>query len=172
LLLDGGAMLGRPDLRASEETFRRWCNAVALTAADGTVVIGADASLAPVQALIRWDAAGLAARELADRRALDFPPATRFASLTGTPADIARVLAAAQLPASAHELGSTPAPASRLDRGDRTDPSDAEVVRTLLRVSRSDGAALAEALHAAAATGSAKRIGRPVRIVLDPLDSL
>ena len=32
LLLDGWALLGRPDLRAGEETLRRWMNAAALVA--------------------------------------------------------------------------------------------------------------------------------------------
>jgi primosomal protein N' (replication factor Y) len=34
LLLDGWALLSRPDLRAAEETLRRWMNAVALVRAD------------------------------------------------------------------------------------------------------------------------------------------
>ncbi len=48
LLLDGSAMLARPDLRAAEETLRRWMAAAALVrsaGAGGRVVIGADASL-------------------------------------------------------------------------------------------------------------------------------
>src|SRR5699024_401022 len=54
LLLDGGLLLGRADLRAAEETLRRWMAAAALVrpAADGgRVVIGADLSLPTVQAL-------------------------------------------------------------------------------------------------------------------------
>jgi primosomal protein N' (replication factor Y) len=177
LLLDGWAMLSRPDLRAAEDTFRRWCNAVALTAADATVVVGADASLAPVQALIRWDAAGHAARELADRHELNFPPASRFASLTGAPADIARLLSSVELPATAEELGSTEVPARP---GTVHDPRDhpgggdqaVSTVRALIRVSRADGAQLAEALHAAAAIGSAKKLGAAVRIAMDPQELL
>jgi primosomal protein N' (replication factor Y) len=172
LLLDGWAMLSRPDLRSAEETFRRWCNAVALAAADATVVVGADASIPGVQALIRWDPAGIAQRELADRRALDFPPISRLASVTGRPADIAVLLASARLPDRAEELGSVPVPPTRAAKrpGSALPEPGEEQIRTLLRVPRAQGIALAEALHAAAATGSAKKSGRAVRIALDPLE--
>ncbi len=162
LLLDGWALLSRPDLRAAEETLRRWANAIALVAADGTVVIGADAGLAAVQAAVRWDPAGFAERELADRQQLRFPPAGRMASLTGAPADVAELLAVSQLPSSAEELGSVGVPVR--------DSEAAEQIRALLRVPRGDGAALAEALHAGAAIRSARKSGGPVRIMLDPLE--
>jgi primosomal protein N' (replication factor Y) len=86
LLLDGSAMLGRPDLRAAEETLRRWMAAAALVrpaAAGGRVIIGTDASVPVVQALIRWDPDGHAAAELAARRELGFPPAVAMASIEG-----------------------------------------------------------------------------------------
>jgi primosomal protein N' (replication factor Y) len=159
LLLDGWALLSRPDLRAAEEALRRWANAAALVrpaGAGGRVVVGADAGLAAVQALVRWDPAGFAERELAERAELGFPPARRFASLTGTPAAVADLLAAARLPAPAEPLGPVPA-------GDGAE-------RLLLRVPRADGAALAAALHAAAAVRSARKAPDPVRIQLDPLE--
>ncbi len=159
LLLDGWALLSRPDLRAAEEALRRWANAAALVrpaGGGGRVVVGADAGLAAVQALVRWDPAGFAERELAERAELGFPPARRFASLTGAPAAVADLLAAARLPASAEPLGPVPA-------GEGTE-------RLLLRVPRADGAALAAALHAAAAVRSARKAPDPVRIQLDPLE--
>ncbi len=165
LLLDGWALLSRADLRASEETLRRWCNAVALVAPQGRVVVGADSSLASVQALVRWDPAGHAARELADRAELGFPPVTRIGSVTGSPADVAELLSLAHLPASAEELGSVSVPARPGVRGPEID-----AVRALVRVPRADGVALADALHAAAAVRSAKKSGGPVRVALDPLE--
>jgi primosomal protein N' (replication factor Y) len=78
LLLDSWALLTRADLRAGEEALRRWLTAAALArpAADGgRVVVVADGGLAPVQALLRWDPTWFAARELAERRELGFPPA-------------------------------------------------------------------------------------------------
>jgi primosomal protein N' (replication factor Y) len=170
LLLDGWSLLSRADLRAAEETVRRWCNAAALVACDGQVVIGADAGLAAVQALVRWDPAGHAERELADRTELGFPPVARLASLTGSPADIAELLALAHLPATAEELGAVPVTPSKASRAQAGGDGQGEQIRTLLRVPRPAGVALAEALHAAAAIRSARKSGGPVRIDLDPLE--
>ena len=98
LLLDGWALLTRADLRASEEALRRWMNAAALVVAGGTVVVGADAAIPAVQALVRWDPAGAATRELSERGELGFPPATRMAALTGPANAVADLLAVAELP--------------------------------------------------------------------------
>jgi primosomal protein N' (replication factor Y) (superfamily II helicase) len=158
LLLDGWALLSRPDLRAAEETLRRWANAAALVrsaGAGGRVVVGADAGLPVVQALVRWDPAGFAERELGERTELGFPPTRRFASLTGAPAAVADLLDVARLPDSTEPLGPVPA-------------GDGE--RLLLRVPRADGAALATALHAAAGVRSARKSPDPVRIQLDPAE--
>ncbi len=158
LLLDGWALLRRPDLRAAEETLRRWSNAAALVrpATDGgTVVVVADAQLAVVQALVRWDPAGHAERELAERAELRFPPTTRMASVTGPATDVADLIAVVHLPEQIERLGPVPV--------------DASTERLLLRVPRADGAALAAALHAGAAVRSARK-APPVRIQLDPLE--
>ncbi|OEV21305.1 hypothetical protein AN220_28055, partial [Streptomyces nanshensis] len=67
LLLDGWALLSRPDLRAGEEALRRWLGAASLVRPQGeggTVVVVAEESVRPVQALVRWDPAGHALREL------------------------------------------------------------------------------------------------------------
>ncbi|MCU7728954.1 primosomal protein N', partial [Actinoplanes sp. KI2] len=157
LLLDTWALLTRSDLRAAEETMRRWLNAAALarSARDGgRVVVVADGSLATVQALIRWEPGWFAERELAERRELGFPPAARMAGLTGKPEAVAELLAAARLPAGAEVLGPVPA-------GD-----DEE--RMLVRTSRSQAAAMARALHEAAAVRSAKKAALTVRIEVDP----
>jgi primosomal protein N' (replication factor Y) len=153
LLLDGWALLSRVDLRAGEETLRRWLNAAALVRADGAVIVGADPGLPPVQALVRWDPGGAAARELADRAELRFPPAARMAAVTGPSAAVAELLAAAALPAGAELIGPVPA--------------GADLERVLVRVPRAAGLELAAALKAAAAVRSARRSGEPVKTVLD-----
>src|SRR5262249_2585271 len=120
LLLDGWAVLTRPDLRAGEEALRRWCTAAALVrpaAAGGRGVVGAGPGLAAVHALGRWDPAGHAARELAERTELGFPPAVRMAAVTGPAGAVADLRAAARLPASAELLGPVPA------AGPRSSPS-------------------------------------------------
>jgi len=170
LLLDGWALLTRPDLRAAEEALRRWANAAALVrpaSAGGRVVVAADGGLPVVQALLRWDPGGYAARELADRAELGFPPAARFASLTGAPGAVAELVDAARLPATAELLG--PVPVDRAGQPDRPD-RPGSVERLLVRVPRADGAALARALHDAAAVRSAGKAPDPVRVQLDPLE--
>ncbi|HEV7964630.1 MAG TPA: primosomal protein N' [Actinoplanes sp.] len=159
LLLDTWALLSRSDLRAAEETMRRWLSAAALArphGRGGKVIVVADGSLAPVQALLRWDPGWFAARELAERRELGFPPAARMASLTGRPEAVAEMLDAIRLPDGAEVLGPVPA------------ADDQE--RMLLRVSRSKAPGLAHALHEAAAVRSAKKATLPVRIQVDPSD--
>ena len=101
------------------------------------------------------------------RAELGFPPARRFASLTGTPAAVADLLAVARLPASAEPLGPVPA-----GHPDRQPPGTEPAERLLLRVPRPDGLALARALHAAAAVRSARKAPDPVRVQLDPLELL
>ncbi|MGB2570690.1 primosomal protein N' [Micromonospora citrea] len=158
LLLDSWALLTRADLRAGEEALRRWLSAAALARpgpAGGRVVVVADGALAPVQALLRWDPAWFAARELAERRELGFPPATKMASVTGTAEAVAGLLAEARLPDSAEVLGPVPADEGR--------------ERMLVRVPRARAAALAEALHTAAGVRSARKAAEPVRLQVDPL---
>lgn len=155
LLLDGWSLLGRPELRAGEEALRRWMNAAALAAPQAPVVIMADASPPPVQALVRWDPLGHAERELAERAELGFPPSVRMAALDAEPLVLQAFFDVAELPASAELLGPVP----------RAEP---ERDRILVRVPRPDGAALAHALHAAAAIRSARKAQGAVRIQLDP----
>lgn len=165
LLLDGWALLGRADLRAAEEALRRWMNAAGMVRAAGPVVVLADGSLPPVQALIRWDPVTLAERELADRRELGFPPAARMASLTGTPAAIRELLADTRLPGGAEILGPVPMAAQE---GPGQQQEERE--RALVRVPRAAGVALAHALKAAQGVRSARRASDPVRIQIDPLE--
>nr|WP_130408436.1 primosomal protein N' [Micromonospora violae] len=157
LLLDSWALLTRADLRAGEEALRRWLAAAALArpAPSGRVVVVADGALAPVQALLRWDAGWFAGRELAERRELGFPPAVRMASVTGAAEAVADLLAAARLPEDAEVLGPVPAEEGR--------------ERMLVRVPRARAAALADALHSAAGARAARKAADPVRLQVDPL---
>ena len=151
LLLDAWALLTRADLRAGEEALRRWFAAAALARPHARVLLVADRGLAAVQALTRWDPAGAAARELADRTEVGFPPATRMASVEGTPRALQEFVK--DLHSGAELLGPVLA-------------KDGEE-RLLLRVPRTQGLELAGALKAAQAIRSAKK-GEPVRVELDP----
>ncbi|MDQ3716762.1 MAG: primosomal protein N' [Actinomycetota bacterium] len=177
LLLDSWALLGRADLRAGEETLRRWLGAASLvrSASDGgQVIVMADSGHPVVQALIRWDPAGLAARELAERRDLGFPPAVRVATLTATAPAAEQLLASVELPSSAEVLG--PVLVDDEKRRALSHPGvgagqpDQALVRYLVRASRVEGAALARALHAGQALRSAAKSSEHVRVQLDPVD--
>ncbi len=171
LLLDGWAMLGRPSLRAAEEALRRWLNAAALVRPAGPVVVLAEATLPAVQALIRWDPVTFSERELAERAELGFPPAVRMASVTGTPAAVAEFIGAARLPAQAEVLGPVAVETTRARHAGQDPAAPAEPQeRVLIRIGRGDGLALARALHAAAATRSARKDGGAVRVQLDPAE--
>ncbi|MFF5392825.1 primosomal protein N' [Streptomyces sp. NPDC013012] len=175
LLLDGWAMLGRPDLRAGEEALRRWIDAASLVrgqAEGGTVVVVAEPTLRPVQALVRWDPVGHARRELAERAELGFPPVSRMAAVTGPPEAVEGFLAAAGLPPDAEVLGPVPLPVVRPGGTRRPgDPPPGEQwERALVRVPPGSGAALAAALKQARAARLARGGGDPVRVRVDPPD--
>ncbi|MGW0033802.1 primosomal protein N' [Streptomyces sp. NPDC003314] len=175
LLLDGWAMLGRPDLRAGEEALRRWIDAASLVrgqAEGGTVVVVAEPTLRPVQALVRWDPVGHARRELAERAELGFPPVSRMAAVSGPPEAVEDFLTAAALPSDAEILGPVPLPVVRPGGARRPgDPPPGEQWdRALVRVPPGSGAALAAALKQARASRLSRGGGDPVRVRVDPPD--
>ncbi|MBO4257243.1 primosomal protein N' [Streptomyces griseorubiginosus] len=176
LLLDGWAMLGRPDLRAGEDALRRWIAAAALVrpqGAGGTVVAVAEPTLRPVQALVRWDPVGHAVRELGERAELGFPPVSRMASVSGTPEAVAEFLRTVELPGEAQVLGPVPIPVTPSGRPRRpgAPPPGEHWERALVRVPQGSGAALASALKAAQAARMARGAGEPlVRVRIDPPD--
>jgi primosomal protein N' (replication factor Y) (superfamily II helicase) len=131
----------------------------------------AEASLPVVQALIRWDPVTFAERELAERAELGFPPAVRMAAITGAPEAVADFIGLTDLPAGAEVLGPVPAEAfggRPASHGGAEPPEPQE--RALIRVARSEGLALARALHVAQATRSARKDGAAIRVQLDPAE--
>ncbi|WP_141577100.1 primosomal protein N' [Actinomadura sp. WMMA1423] len=162
LLLDGWVLLGRPDLRAGEETLRRWMNAASLVRPQGPVIVAAEGTLPAVQALVRWDPVTYAERELAERREVGFPPAARMASLTASPAAIRELLADTRLPDGAEVLGPVPVPQAGTEAQEKE--------RALIRVPRAAGPALARALKEAQGVRSARKAAETVRVQIDPLE--
>ena len=168
LLLDSWSMLGRQDLRAAEDTLRRWMAAAAgvHSGADGgVVVVVADSSIPTVQALIRWDPVGHAEAELDGRTAVGLPPAVHMAAVDGASGAVAALIAQAVLPEDADVLGPVDLPA-----GVRRPPGAGEdAIRMLIRVRREEGLALAAALRDATAVQSARHDNEAVRVQIDPL---
>jgi primosomal protein N' (replication factor Y) (superfamily II helicase) len=174
LLLDSWALLGRQDLRAAEDTLRRWMAAAALvrSRADGGVVaVVADAAIPTVQALIRWDPVGHADADLDARAEVGLPPSVHMAAVDGSAEAVGALLAAAGLPgpiAGADDvLGPVELP-SAVRRPAGVDVG-ADVIRMLVRVGRGQGLTLSTALRRATAVLSARRDHEPVRIQIDPL---
>lgn len=161
VLLDGAALLARDDLRAAEEALRRWLAVVALVRPGdegGRVCLVAPAADRSVQALVRLDPAGAAARELAERRSAGYPPAVRMAQVDGHP--LALFQAAATLADEGLEvLGPVEGPPA---------PDGEPRSRMLVRCPRSDGARLAATLRTIAAGRSARKDPLPLRFRVDP----
>ncbi len=156
VLLDGWALLGRPDMRAAEETLRRWMNAAALVRPGAELVVLADSAVPVVQALLRWDPVTFSERELADRAELGFPPAVRMATLTGPGPAVREMLGDVVLPGGAQVLGPVPV--------------EDDLERAMIRVPGGLGPAVAKALKGASGVRSARKASDLVRVHIDPLD--
>lgn len=158
VLLDTWLPLGRPDLRADEEAVRRWFAAAGLVrgaAQGGRVVAVGDPGSGPLQALVRWDPTGFAARELADRRSAQLPPTVRLATLTASPGDLEEAVAVLAVPGGCDVLGPVPV-------GD-------DLARAVVRVPLDRGAALSGALQRLSAARSSRKLPA-VRVQVDPAD--
>jgi primosomal protein N' (replication factor Y) len=170
LLLDSWALLGRQDLRAAEDTLRRWMAAAALVRPrddGGVVIVVAESSVPTVQALIRWDPVGHAEAELVARTEVALPPSVHMAALDGATEAVAALLDEVQLPDSAELLGPVELPPG-VRRPPGT-PADVPVTRMLVRVRREQGLTLAAELRRGVAVTSARQTDEPVRVQVDPL---
>jgi primosomal protein N' (replication factor Y) len=154
VLLDAWLMLARPDLRTEEEAVRRWANAIGLVRPGGRAVLVGDPALAGLQALVRWDPGGFAAREADERAAAHLPPASRLATITGEPGALDDALTLLDAPASAERLGPVPV-------------GDGEQ-RVVVRVPRAQGLALSRALGQLQRVRSARKLDA-VRVQVDPV---
>jgi primosomal protein N' (replication factor Y) len=167
VLLDTWLMLGRTDLRTGEESLRRWFAAAALArpaGQGGRVVAVGEPSGPELQALVRWDPAGYAGRELEDRQSAHLPPASRLATLTGPEADLDTALAALTLPTGAEVLGPVPVQTT----GPTPDADAPPLLRAVVRVPRAAGSALSRTLVEMQGVRSARKLP-PVRVQVDPV---
>ncbi len=164
VLLDTPLLLLRRDLRAAEEALRRWLNVVALVrggAEGGSVIAVGESSARALQALVRVDPAGFAARELAERTEAGFPPAVRMVSVEGSPDALEEFRTLADLPPGAEMLGP-------IDLAPQNG-EEPQLSRLILRAPRSAGRALADAAKEVVAIRSARKAERPIRIRVDPV---
>lgn len=166
VLLDAGLMLTRADLRAAEESYRRWLAVVCLVrpgSRGGTVSVVGPSQERTVQALVRLDPAGFAERELSDRQAAGFPPAVRMLAIEADERTLSDFRSGVTWPEEAQELG--PVPIAGAGQG-----ADDQQWRLMVRISRDRGAGLISVARKALAVRSAKKRAGAVRIRVDPVD--
>ena len=157
VLLDTGLLLGRPDLRAAEEALRRWLSVCALVRSaseGGTVLAVGEPDARAIQALVRLDPMGFAARELAERAQTRFPPAAKLATVDGPREALAEAEGAWRPVPGVEHFGP-------VDLGD-------DVWRMTVRCPPAHGAELVEALRGFVAARSARKASGSVRVRVDP----
>ncbi|MGN6252508.1 MAG: primosomal protein N' [Marmoricola sp.] len=168
LLLDTWLSLARADLRAPEEALRRWTNAAALARPGGRVVAVGDPSSMALQALVRWDPATFAEREILDRQSAHLPPASRVAVVAGAPQEVEPAVEALRapgaLPPGTEVLGPV------LEDGGAVPArpaADEPRLRYLLRSPRAQGPALSAALRQMQSQRAARKLPH-LRVEVDP----
>jgi primosomal protein N' (replication factor Y) len=109
-----------------------------------------------VEALVRWDPAWFAERELGERRELRLPPLVRMAALTAPRRALEDALSSLELPADVETLGPLSA--------------DDTAMRYLLRAPLERGPALADALTSLRGMRSAHKEAVTVTVRVDPPD--
>lgn len=176
LLLDAAVLTERPELDAALEALRRWLHAAALVRPapeGGRVMLLGYGAPVPVQALVRWDAVGLAQRELAERTELEFPPLTRMVSVVGDRGAVSMFLKVLQVPDRATVLG----PVEHQRGGPGVDDvpgtltgTDGEepMVRALVRAPLDAAEELSTALTHAQAHRSARKEPGRLQVRVDP----
>ena len=180
LLLDAALVTSRVALDVGEQALRTWLCAAALVrpAPHGVVLLVGDAAPAPTQALVRWDPAGFADRELTERTELQLPPSVHLVALEGPRDAVEAFVQRLELPAVSSVLGpltlderhgvpgsqaAAPAPALTLD------PESRRPVRALVRSPWGVAAEVLAELTRVQVVRSARR-ETPVRLQAEPLD--
>jgi primosomal protein N' (replication factor Y) len=164
VLLDTPLLLLRPDLRAAEEALRRWLNAVALVRGGfdgGSVIAVGESSGRALQALVRVDPGGFAARELAERREAGFPPAVTMVAVEGQPEALQDFRRLARAPEGTEILGPSELAAAP--------GSETAVSRLTFRAPATAGAALVRAVKEVAGVRSTRKSEGTVRIRVNPV---
>ena len=174
VLLDAATVTARPGLDAAEQALSTWVGAAALARPigdGGLVVLVGDGAPVPTQALVRWDPAGLAERELAERTELGLPPAVHLVAVDGPRESVEAVLAS--IGGHTTVLGPIPLEEPLAEARGQVqgilEPETRRPVRALLRTPWPDATAALTALSGVLATRSARREA-PVRVQVEPLD--
>ncbi|MDR1355158.1 MAG: primosomal protein N' [Propionibacteriaceae bacterium] len=154
VVLDADRMLARPALRTAEEVLRCWLNLCALVRPTGQVMIAGNAGHPTIQALIRCDPVGFAARELLERREAHLPPVWPTAELTGQSEALTQFMARLVAPNGSEVLGPV---------------YTAQTARAIVRANPGKLAELVAQLRQAAVAGSAANAPGAYRIAINPV---
>ncbi|MDU0477774.1 primosomal protein N' [Staphylococcus chromogenes] len=172
ILLDTWALLGRADLRATEDALTKWAHAAAKVqphTAGGEVIIVSDPGLPAVQNLIRWDMVGAARTELQQRKEVRFPPTVHMAVIDGPLRTLDAFLDTLQLPQGAEVLGPVDLPPGVSIPGEYDEARFGPVQRYLIRVPLGPRAELGKALRSALIGRAATKDLVPLRVQVDPI---
>jgi primosomal protein N' (replication factor Y) (superfamily II helicase) len=153
VMLDASLMLSRRDMRVAEEAARRWFNVLGLARSGGEALIVGHSGDSVVQALIRKDPQGLAARELAARESAGLPPTEKVATITGSPGAVDDAKTLLRLPEAAEIYG--PSPIGNEER-------------LVIKMPRDAAATLSAALLEFQGLRAARKL-EPVRVQVDPI---
>ena len=154
VVLDTWLARGAGGLRADEEAVRRWSNALGLAAPEAEAVIVGDPADPPLQALVRWDQPGFAAREGASRAEAHLPPAASVVTISGDAGAVDEFLTVASWPDAVEVYGPT---------------QEGDDWGAVVRAPRSQRSALTEALREVMRVRSARKLD-PVKVKVDPVD--
>ncbi|NDR52695.1 primosomal protein N' [Actinomyces sp. 565] len=167
LLLDGAALSARAELGASSQALRHWTNAVVLADPQARVMVLGRPHPVVAQALVRWDHAGFARRELEERAQLHLPPGWRAARVDGPRSRLEGIFERARA-AGFEVLGPVAVPARAAGGpGAPEAQPEPEATRGLIRTPLPRGRELAEFLRLQVREASVRRED-PVRVELDP----
>ena len=172
LLLDTWALMGRQDLRAMEDALHKWASAATLVHShlqQGQVVVVADPAFTVVQALIRWDMPGAAAKELESRREVHFPPSVHMAAIDGATAALESFIDNAELPAHAEVLGPVDLPPGVSLPGEYDEQRFGVPQRMLIRTPLGPRSELGKALRSAQVARAVRKNDLPLRVQMDPV---
>jgi primosomal protein N' (replication factor Y) len=157
VILDAELPLNRMDLRAHEETLRRWLSVVSLVKPEsGRLAIIGDESHPVVQALVRHDPIGFAQRELQTRKAARVLPVWSVAEVVSTPGIWSELKP--ELDERVQVLGPVPYRSST-----------GSMERTLVCSPRAVAGATAHELRAMMALRSSKKAPGTLHIRIDPV---
>jgi primosomal protein N' (replication factor Y) len=162
--LDAAAWVAKPRLDASLDALRIWLRAAALVRPEGRMMLVGSGGGRAVQALVRWDPAFLAGCELAERRELGLPPASRAVVFCGQRPDIEDLLSRFEVPTGGRRIDE---PTEQSD-GQASRQSDRlGGHRTILLLPADSARPTIAALRAAIRARSMARSGGPVRVKVD-----